>query len=89
LELCRRQLADSSAEKAIVLLNDGAPTCPCTSGPKFDQAKEVATQHANAAKDDDGITLITVFVDGTRSSADYLKTLSSDDSFLQARRWQT
>lgn len=84
LELCRRELDKSDAERAIVLVTDGSPTRPYTSGPKFQEAKDEATKQTKAAKDDDGITMITVLVDdSSTSSADYLKTLSSEGFFLQ------
>jgi uncharacterized protein YegL len=85
LQFCSEELdkGDIDAVRVILMITDGSPTRPYTTGqPKFQEAMDEATKQANAAKESDGTTLITVLVESSTSSADYLKSLSSDGYFL-------
>jgi Mg-chelatase subunit ChlD len=80
LENCRDMLKDSTSDKAIVLITDGAPTRPLDpDGPtsNYDYAREQALIQAMAAKEAEGIDIVGVFVNTTSGTSDFLEKLTT------------
>lgn len=82
LSLCQDMLNETSTDtgRAIVLITDGSPTRPIleTATEKdYSHAKEMASTVAKEIKED-GTTMITVAVNTSKWTSDYLKKLATE-----------
>jgi len=79
IEDCRDNLnAAGGSNKVMVLVTDGKPTRPTDTG----TGKLKATEQANIAKDDYGITIVPVLVDTVSTDSTYLRSLGSIDEMI-------
>lgn len=86
IDACRELLAERSGGKTILLLTDGIPTRPDPekAGSPYDYAKEYALERAIDAKEEDGITIVGVFINTGTKTSSYLKELVTPGFFLKA-----
>lgn len=80
LENCRDMLKDSTSDKAIILITDGAPTRPLdpdSPTSNYDYAREQALIQAMTAKEAEDVNIVGVFVNTTSGTTDFLKKLTT------------